>query len=36
MKREGASYNGKENAGELALADFCQVAMCLSELIYVE
>jgi cytochrome c553 len=36
VKRETASYNGKANAGEMALADFCQVVMCLSEMMYVE
>src|SRR5205807_822469 len=36
VKRESASYNGKANASELALADFCQVVMCLSEIMYVE
>jgi mono/diheme cytochrome c family protein len=36
VKREEASYNGKANAKELALADFCQVVMCLSEVMYVE
>lgn len=34
--REEASYNGKANARELALMDFCQVVMCLSEMMYVE
>lgn len=36
VKREEASYNGKANARELALTDFCQVVMCLSEVMYVD
>jgi mono/diheme cytochrome c family protein len=36
VKREEASYNGKANARELALTDFCQVLMCLSEVMYLE
>jgi mono/diheme cytochrome c family protein len=36
VKREEASYNGKANAREWALTDFCQVLMCLSEVMYVE
>ena len=36
VKRDEALYNGKANTGELALVDFCQVVMCLSELMYVE
>jgi hypothetical protein len=36
VKQEEASYNGKANAREWALADFCQVVMCLSEVMYIE
>src|SRR5262249_45933103 len=36
VKREESSYNGMANARELALTDFCQVVMCLSEVMYVE
>ena len=35
LKRQEASYNGAD-ARELALADFCQVVMCLSEVMYVD
>jgi Protein of unknown function (DUF1549)/Protein of unknown function (DUF1553)/Planctomycete cytochrome C len=31
-----ASYKGKAEARELALADFCQVVMCLNEFMYVD
>lgn len=33
---ESYRSEGKENARELALADFCQVLLCLNEFIYVE
>ncbi len=36
VKREETMYNGKAHAHTLALADFCQVVMCLSEVMYVE
>jgi LPS sulfotransferase NodH len=36
VKQQAALYNGKANAKELALADYCQVVMCLSEMMYVE
>jgi cytochrome c553 len=36
VKGQEASYQGKADARELALADFCQVVMCLSEFMYVE
>lgn len=36
VKREVASYNEKPDAVHLALTDFCQVVMCLSEVMYVE
>jgi hypothetical protein len=31
-----ASYKGKPNARDLALADYCQVVMCLNEFVYVD
>jgi hypothetical protein len=36
VKAQEASYAGKPDARELALADFCQVIMCLNEFVYVE
>ena len=38
MKQQQDSYQaaGKAAARELALADFCQVLMCLNEFVYVE
>ncbi len=38
IKQQTDSYSaaGKTNAGELALADFCQILMCLNEFVYVE
>ena len=36
VKAQEASYAGKADARELALADFCQVVMCLNEFVYVE
>ena len=36
VKGQEDSYKGKAEAHELALADFCQVMMCLSEFMYVE
>jgi len=36
LKTQEASYKGKADAKELALADYCQVVMCLNELVYVE
>jgi hypothetical protein len=34
-KYQESSYKGKADARELALADFCQVVMCLNEFMYV-
>jgi hypothetical protein len=36
VKAQESSYAGKADARELALADFCQVVMCLNEFMYVE
>jgi Protein of unknown function (DUF1549)/Protein of unknown function (DUF1553)/Planctomycete cytochrome C len=36
VKSQEASYKGKAEAREQALADFCQVVMCLNEFMYVE
>jgi cytochrome c553 len=36
VKAQEASYAGKADARDLALADFCQVVMCLNEFMYVE
>ena len=38
LKLQTASYKteGKQNGRELALADFCQVLICLNEFVYVE
>jgi hypothetical protein len=38
IKQQIESYrsSGKSNAHELALADFCQILMCLNEFVYVE
>ena len=36
LKTQEASYKGKADAKDLALADYCQVVMCLNELVYVE
>jgi NAD(P)-dependent dehydrogenase (short-subunit alcohol dehydrogenase family) len=38
LKQQAASYKteGKQNGRELALADFCQVLICLNEFVYVE
>jgi hypothetical protein len=36
VKRQEESYKGRADAKDLALADFCQVVMCLSEFMYVE
>lgn len=36
VKGQEASYGGKSDAHDLALADFCQVVMCLNEIMYVE
>jgi hypothetical protein len=36
VKGQEDSYKGKADAHELALADLCQVVMCLSEFMYVE
>jgi hypothetical protein len=36
VKAQEASYAGKSDARDLALADFCQVVMCLNEFMYVE
>ena len=36
VKAQEASYAGKADARELALADFCQVVMCLNEFLYVD
>jgi mono/diheme cytochrome c family protein len=36
VKGQQAAYAGKAEARELALADFCQVVMCLNEFLYVE
>jgi hypothetical protein len=36
VKSQEESYKGRPDARELALADFCQVVMCLSEFMYVE
>ena len=36
LKEQMASYAGKSDARQLALADFCQVLMCLNEFVYVE
>ena len=36
VKQQEASYSGKMDARNLALADFCHVVMCLSEMMYVE
>jgi hypothetical protein len=36
VKSQESSYKGRPDAKELALADFCQVVMCLSEFMYVE
>jgi hypothetical protein len=36
VKAQEATYAGKADARELALADFCQVVMCLNEFVYVE
>jgi mono/diheme cytochrome c family protein len=38
LKQQTASYKteGKQNGPELALADFCQVLICLNEFVYVE
>ena len=38
VKSQTASYesNGKPGASDLALADFCQVLLCLNEFVYVE
>jgi hypothetical protein len=35
VKYQESSYKGKADARELALADFCQVVMCLNEFMYV-
>jgi hypothetical protein len=36
VKQQMESYKGKPEARELALADFCQVLMCLNEFVYVD
>jgi len=36
VKAQEPTYAGKMDARELALADFCQVVMCLNEFVYVE
>jgi hypothetical protein len=36
VKAQEGSYAGKADARELALADFCQVVMCLNEFMYVD
>jgi mono/diheme cytochrome c family protein len=38
IERQAADYQsaGQPDAGELALADFCQVLMCLNEFVYVD
>ena len=36
LKGQMASYAGKADARQLALADFCQVLMCLNEFVYME
>jgi cytochrome c553 len=36
VKSQEAAYAGKLDARDLALADFCQVVMCLNEFLYVE
>src|SRR5262245_59487324 len=36
LKVQEESYRGRPEARELALADFCQIVMCLSEFMYVE
>jgi hypothetical protein len=36
LKQQMKSYEGKPDARHLALADFCQVLMCLNEFVYVE
>jgi len=36
IKRQEGSYSGRPDARELALADFCQVVMCLNEFVYVD
>jgi hypothetical protein len=36
VRGQEASYAGKADAHELALADFCQVVMCLNEFMYVD
>src|SRR5262245_16184158 len=36
VKGQQAAYAGKSDARELALADFCQVVMCLNEFLYLD
>jgi hypothetical protein len=36
VRDQEASYKGRPDARELALADFCQVVMCLNEFVYVD